>query len=118
MNKQQRAIIAAACASLQPFADSDHCLEHGPAAVLTAVDLAKSVFQDTANDEREKFDNLSEGLQQAENGQNMEAAADALDSAVQELEGIDLKEDVDPSEGWEMEVANSIENAIEHAESF
>lgn len=39
-----------------------------------------------AEEEREKYDNLSEGLQQAEMGQNIEAAADSLDQAASECE--------------------------------
>ena len=32
-------------------------------------------------DEQEKFDNMSEGLQQGEKGQNIQAAAEALETA-------------------------------------
>jgi hypothetical protein len=39
-----------------------------------------------AEAEEEKFDNLSEGLQQAESGQKIETAKDALIEAVQNLE--------------------------------
>jgi hypothetical protein len=38
--------------------------------------------------EREKFDNMPEGLQQGDRGQSIEAAADALESAYGNLEEI------------------------------
>lgn len=38
--------------------------------------------------EQEAFNNLPEGLQQADNGQKMEAAADALQSAHDSLEDV------------------------------
>ena len=53
-------------------------------------DEAKEIVEACATDERDGFDNLSEGLQQAERGQQMEANADALDEAVSNLEGLDF----------------------------
>lgn len=41
-----------------------------------------------ADEEREAFDNLSEGLQQSDQGQMTEAAADALDNAKTYMEQI------------------------------
>lgn len=49
-------------------------------------DTARDLIRDVAEEEREAFDNLSEGLQQAERGQAMEAAADALDNAHSSME--------------------------------
>lgn len=118
MNKQQRAKIAAACASLQPYTDSDTCLLNGPQATFDAMEAAKSIFTEMAEEEREKFDNMPEGLQQGERGQDMETAADALESAADELDGTDLKDGVTPDADWEIDAANVVENAIEHAESF
>lgn len=43
------------------------------------------------DEEREAFDNLSEGLQQSEQGQATEAAADALDNAYDALDELDLQ---------------------------
>lgn len=45
------------------------------------VDLVTEI-EDAANAEREKFENMSEGLQQTDLGQRIEAAADALDNAM------------------------------------
>lgn len=57
------------------------------AAVEKWEDL-KSEVEELAGEEREAFDNLSEGLQQSDQGQRSEAAADALDEAVSSLESI------------------------------
>lgn len=51
-----------------------------------ALEDIKSEAETLAEEEREKFDNLSEGLQQAERGQALETAADNLDSFVESLE--------------------------------
>jgi len=40
------------------------------------------------DDEREKYDNLSEGLQQSERGYGIERSADELDNACSELDSI------------------------------
>lgn len=40
------------------------------------------------DEEQESFDNMSEGLQASENGQRIEAAADALANAHSELESV------------------------------
>ena len=51
-----------------------------------ALEDIKSEMETMAEEEREKFDNLSEGLQQAERGQALETAADNLDNAVSGME--------------------------------
>lgn len=56
------------------------------------------------DDERNKFDNLSEGLQAAESGQKLEVAADLLDKAYDELDNALLSIEMAISE---------IENAID-----
>lgn len=60
-------------------------------------------------DQREKFDNMPEGLQQGDTGQLLEGRADACGEWADELEGIDLSEleqdyrpeDHDSEEAWE-----------------
>lgn len=118
MNKQQRKDLADAISALEPFTDADHCLEQGVAAVISAVDDAKSVFESMAEEEREKFDNMPEGLQQSERGSALEEAAEALEEAVVSLENIDLSEHVKPEDGWHEEVSEFIQEAIDNAESF
>lgn len=53
------------------------------------IEDLSSQIEDLANEEREKFDNLTEGLQQAESGQAIEQAADNLDSAFSAAESLD-----------------------------
>ena len=57
-------------------------------ALYSEVESIKDKLKAVASDEREKYDNLNEGLQASERGQAMEAAADALDSAVSDLENV------------------------------
>jgi acyl-CoA reductase-like NAD-dependent aldehyde dehydrogenase len=55
---------------------------------LESEDMAG--VKDAADAEREKFDNMSDGLQASERGQKIEAAADALDEAADKIsEAID-----------------------------
>lgn len=52
-----------------------------------------------AESEQEKFDNLSDGLQQAESGQKLEAMAEALNSLADYCEGGDIEAAIDEVEG-------------------
>lgn len=74
MNKADRKLLAEAIAKLQE---------------------ANGILDGLATEEQEKFDNMPEGLQQADNGQAIETAANTLrentdnvETAIQELEGI------------------------------
>lgn len=117
MNAQQRKTIQAAIDTLSAFTDADHCKEQGVAAVIDAVSNARSVFTEEAEAEREKFDNMPEGLQQTEKGEKLEEAADQLESADSSLEEVDLSEHVTPEEGWADDVAEQIQTAIDEAEA-
>ncbi|CAB4186564.1 hypothetical protein UFOVP1329_30 [uncultured Caudovirales phage] len=50
-------------------------------------------IEDLAGEEREKFDNLTEGLQQAESGQAIEQAAQNLESAASAAGSLDSEFD-------------------------
>ena len=52
---------------------------------------ARAILEQVATDEREAFDNMPDSLKQSERGQQAEAAADALDEAVNACEEIDGK---------------------------
>ena len=54
---------------------------------------AKTMIEELRDEEQEKFDNLSEGLQQSERGQAIEAAVSALDEAMSAIEPIEEVED-------------------------
>ena len=56
-------------------------------AALDKVREAIEEIRSVAEGEREKFDNLTEGLQGGERGQAIEAAADGLEQGADELEG-------------------------------
>lgn len=51
---------------------------------------AKSLIADAAQGEQEGFDNLSEGLQQAERGQRIEEVAGSLQEVADEMEALDF----------------------------
>lgn len=86
MNKQQRKTLAGALAKL--------------GAVKEALEAAKQVVSDLAEEEQEKFDNMPEGLQGGEKGQAIEEAANTLSEisdslqtaldALEEAEGHDI----------------------------
>jgi len=57
-------------------------LEHA----LLLIDEAKGIVEQIRDEEQEKYDNLSEGLQQSEKGQKFEANASDLDEALNNLE--------------------------------
>lgn len=52
------------------------------------LDALQSELQMEADEEQDKFDNLSEGLQQADSGQAIEAAAESLQEAADALENL------------------------------
>lgn len=55
---------------------------------LELLEEAKAIIEQCHEEEQEGFDNLSEGLQQSENGQKIEAAADNLLCALDEFDTI------------------------------
>lgn len=50
------------------------------------LEKARCLIEEVKDDEQTAFDNLSEGLQTAENGQKMETAVNELDNAISSLE--------------------------------
>jgi prefoldin subunit 5 len=56
------------------------------AELLSGLETLQSQIEDQASDEREKFDNMTEGLQAGERGQAIEASADKLESASSAVE--------------------------------
>lgn len=51
-----------------------------------AIQSGLAIIEELADAEREKFDNMSEGLQASEQGQRIEAAADCLENTKSSLE--------------------------------
>jgi hypothetical protein len=56
---------------------------------------AKIMVEEIRDEEQEKFDNLSEGLQASEKGQTLEATISILDEAMTAIEAIEEFEDID-----------------------
>lgn len=56
------------------------------AELLAKLETLKDEVHECACEEREAFDNMPEGLQQSERGQDTEAAADALADALNDVE--------------------------------
>jgi ABC-type transporter Mla subunit MlaD len=54
--------------------------------VIEHLEQAKAIVELIKDTEQEKFENLSEGLQQAENGQKLAEAAQALEQAYDNIE--------------------------------
>ena len=72
MNKQQRKRINDAIRVIQGAYD--------------ALDQVYGELDAIKEEEQEKYDNLSEGLQESEMGETMQAAIDTLDEACSDLE--------------------------------
>lgn len=53
---------------------------------ITLIEEAKEIIDNIGQGEQEKFDNLSEGLQQSEKGMKFEDAVSSLESAFNQLE--------------------------------
>lgn len=72
MNKQNRKALELAIEELQKARD--------------IIAAQKEIIEQMRDEEQEKFDNMSEGLQQSEKGMSIEAAADCLDDGLNEVE--------------------------------
>lgn len=55
-------------------------------AALGTLEDAKSELADVRDEEQESFDNLSEGLQQSQNGQRMEEVVGFLEEAIDAID--------------------------------
>jgi uncharacterized membrane protein len=61
-------------------------LEARLTAIVTDLDEIKIDLGDIRDEEQESFDNLAEGLQASENGQNMEQVVEYLTESVDAIE--------------------------------
>ena len=78
MNKERRKRIEEASAKI--------------AEAEAALQAAQEIIQEVRDGEESARENLPESLQDGERGQAMQEAIDALDSALSEIEGVDLSE--------------------------
>lgn len=56
------------------------------ARAIALLEQAKEIIEAQSAEEQEKFDNLSEGLQQSERGQQMEETAYELENIIEDIE--------------------------------
>lgn len=90
-----------------------HYIEEARNAVIDpdGMDDLISSIEELAAEQREKFDNMPEGLQQGDTGQTLEQQADTLDAAVEELNTI--------KDEWQqaLDEHETLENDFEEYES-
>lgn len=94
MNKAQRSTLQKAVDQITPFCENEalNGTDEMKAKIEAALSNLESVVNDLASEERDKFDNMSEGLQASETGQKIEEAADTLESVIfPNMSGYDLK---------------------------
>jgi ABC-type transporter Mla subunit MlaD len=91
MNKERRKTLEGALQELRKVKDALEQVKWGEINDLLAS--AKTAIEETKDEEQEAFDNLSEGLQQAERGQRMEEVDGILDGAMSNLDDILQKVD-------------------------
>lgn len=58
--------------------------------IQAKLEEARELARRVAEDEREYYDNMPEGLQNSEKGEQADTAASALEDVAQELENFDL----------------------------
>lgn len=58
----------------------------------TVLETVKEALQDVLNEEQEAYDNLPEGLQEADRGQQMQEYIEALESVVDSLGELDIED--------------------------
>lgn len=57
----------------------------------TVLETVKEALQDVLNEEQEAYDNLPEGLQEADRGQQMQECIEALEGVVDSLGELDIE---------------------------
>ena len=58
----------------------------------TVLETVKEALQDVLNEEQEAYDNLPEGLQESDRGQQMQGYIDALEGVVDSLGELDIED--------------------------
>lgn len=53
------------------------------------IEEAKGILESVRDEEQEAYDNMPENFQNGERGEKSQAAIDALENAISELEGIE-----------------------------
>lgn len=112
MNKQNRAELETAKVALEDLADEKLLEDMADEAIQEKLDTASAIISDIGNQEREKFDNMPESLQNGERGQAMSDAADVL-------EGISMPEKWDrTTEDWASTLAGEVQTIIDELDNL
>ena len=61
---------------------------------LVLIDRAREILEEVGDEEQESFDNLPEGLQEGERGEQMQENIDALEEFLDNLEETDALEEM------------------------
>lgn len=112
MNKYRRKVLNAIENKLSNFES-----ENDPSQDLSFFQEIHADLESVKEEEQEAFDNLPEGLQQAERGSAMEQAIDNLDNAMDAIQTcIDAAEETlqeEESKATETEAAEELESSYE-----
>lgn len=90
--------IEAQAAAKQAIADAIEELNGKISDFKEAFGDIKTAIEELRDEEQEKFDNLPEGLQQAERGQAIEATVQALDNAMEAIDAVDAVDEIEDFE--------------------
>lgn len=107
MNKGQRKVLAVIFAGLNELANKIRCETIDLGDAKMALDSYEERVGEISEEEREKFDNMPEGLQASPTGEAIEDAADALEYA--EWPQTDDYDATDPDSSWRDDLADAIE---------
>jgi hypothetical protein len=113
MNKQSRKTLGEAYTILCELNDAENLLAMSDEAIKTMLDEASNLITNVAEEEREKFDNMSEGLQASPTGQAIEEAADLLEGVNLDLTWTREAEGDDDPEGWAEQLASEVQDVID-----
>ena len=68
------------------------CYTKGVNCTGVPLETVKEALQDVLNEEQEAYDNLPEGLQESDRGQQMQEYIDALEGVVDSLGELDIED--------------------------
>lgn len=116
MNKAQRKILQGVVDTLSGMNTDFDLAQMTREEICDKLSNAESTVSEVASEERDKFDNMNEGLQGTEKGQALSDAADTLEN----INWPDVDDDFKPKEGDDdtEDLANTIQTAIDDIETL
>lgn len=115
MNNAQRKRLSAAVAQLQDLTDEDTLKGMKLEDIDKVLGFAESTVGEIAEEEREKFDNMNEGLQGSPTGQKIEENADALEQI--DFDIVPTADDC-KEEDWAENFVETVQGLIDEIEEF